>query len=348
MPERILFVDDDTKILTSIRRMLGRKYDIVTATSAKEGLSLIATAPPFALVISDIRMAGMDGLKFLAMLRKNDPQRILMVLTGYADLENALSAVNNGHVFRILSKPITQQDLEKAIDDGLRQRRLLLDQQEIVFLRRLKDAMEGIITGFGILVEARDPYTAGHQRNVTGLAVAIAETMGMSHDHIQGLRLAAGVHDIGKLYVPAEFLNRPGRLTPEELAIIKAHPNVGYSILSPVEFPWPIAEMVRQHHERLDGGGYPLGLSGDDILPESRILAVADVVDAINSHRPYRPGKGINAAMAEIRTGSGIIYDRDAVRACIKVFEEDRFTLAVTEGSPPYCDWLCSGLNPPP
>jgi len=339
MQERILFVDDDPKLLASVQRMLGGHYAVHTAPSATEGLEMVRAKGPFAVIVSDLKMPGMGGLEFLARVREEDPESIRMVLSGYADLENALDAVNNGYVFRIMAKPCSKETLEVALDAALEQRRLLRDREEVVALRHLRGAMDGIVIGFANLVEARDPYTAGHQRSVTGLAVALAESLGLERDRLQGLRLASGVHDIGKVYVPAEFLNRPGRLTSEEFAIIKSHPDVGYSILSPVAFPWPVADMVRQHHERLDGSGYPLGLAGDGILFESRIMAVADVVDAISSHRPYRPGRGIDYALDEIKKGSGTVYDPAVVEACLRLFHEEHYTLEVRGEGTPSCEW---------
>lgn len=174
-------------------------------------------------------------------------------------------------------------------------------------------------------VEIRDPYTAGHQRRVALLAEAIARDLGWSEDRIEGLRLGAIIHDIGKIYVPAEILNRPGRLTPQEFGIIQQHPQVGHDIVRRISFPWPVAEMILQHHERLDGSGYPDGLAGDAIVEEARILAVADVVEAISTHRPYRPALGPEKALAEIRSGRGGRYDPDIVDTCVRLFEEARF-----------------------
>ena len=171
----------------------------------------------------------------------------------------------------------------------------------------------------------RDPYTAGHQRRVGELAAAIAQELGLSDDKIHGLRLAASIHDLGKIKVPAEILAKPGKLTNIELMLIKAHAQAGYDILKDIAFPWPIATIVWQHHERLDGSGYPLGLKDDQILFESRIMAVADVVEAMASHRPYRPSLGMEATLAEIERGRGSAYDPAVVDACLKVIREGRF-----------------------
>lgn len=340
MTEKILFVDDDPKILTSVRRLLEGHFELHTAGGGTEGLQVLQDKGPFAVIVSDIKMPGMDGLAFLAKSRDISPESVRMVLTGYANLENAVDAVNSGYVFRFLAKPCSGENLHNAIDEALGQYTMLRDRAEMQTLRRLKDAMEGIITGFVNLVEARDPYTAGHQRSVTLLSVAIAESMGLDADRIRGLRFAASVHDIGKVYVPAEFLNRPGKLTDVEFAIIKTHPKVGFDILDPVDFPWPVSTIVHQHHERLDGTGYPLGLSGEDILLEARIMAVADVVDAISSHRPYRPGHGVAVALEEIRDNAGTHFDPAVVEACLHLFSDEKFTLDFKAGEGPSCEWL--------
>lgn len=191
---------------------------------------------------------------------------------------------------------------------------------------RLQRSMETTIEVVAGTLEQRDPYTAGHQRRVALLAEAMARRMSLSEDRVHGLRLAGLVHDLGKIYIPAELLSKPSRLTPIEYEMIKTHSQVGYDILKNVDFPWPIATMVVQHHERMDGTGYPNGLRGDDIIVEARILAVADVVESMMSHRPYRPTRGLDVALAEIERGRGTAYDPAAVDACLTLFRQDGFT----------------------
>ena len=189
--------------------------------------------------------------------------------------------------------------------------------------RGLEDAIQAIAA----TVEMRDPYTAGHQRQVAQLAAAIAAELGLPPERIHGIRLAGTVHDVGKVGVPAEILSKPGRLSTIEFDLIKQHPAIGYEILKDVEFPWPIAHMVRHHHERLDGSGYPDGLKGEQIQIDTRIIAVADVVEAMSSYRPYRPGLGIEKALAEIEEHSGELYDSQVVDACLRLFRERDFSL---------------------
>jgi len=191
--------------------------------------------------------------------------------------------------------------------------------------RKLQEILEGTINALSSTVEMRDPYTAGHQRRVTHLACTIAKEMGMSEERINTLSLAARIHDLGKINVPAEILSKPGRLSKIEFAMIENHAQVGYDILKEIDFPWPIARMVFQHHERMDGSGYPQRLKSDDILPEARILVVADVVEAMSSHRPYRPALGIDKALEEISQNRGVRYDSGVVDVCLKLFAEKRF-----------------------
>jgi len=191
---------------------------------------------------------------------------------------------------------------------------------------KLRKITGATIQAMAQTVEVRDPYTAGHQKRVADLARAIATRMGLSSDRVDGIRMAGAIHDIGKISVPAEILSKPGLLTPLEFSLIKTHAQIGYDILKDIEFPWDIATMVLQHHERLDGSGYPQGITGERILLEARILIVADVVEAMASHRPYRPSLGMDKALEEIKDKKGRFYDPDVVNACLQLFTENKFT----------------------
>ncbi len=208
-----------------------------------------------------------------------------------------------GNVVDITERKQAEEGMKEAID-------------------RLHSVLEHTIYAFASTIEKRDPYTAGHQRRVAQLALVIAEEMGLPREECRGIYMAGLVHDIGKISVPAEILSKPGRLTDVEFGMLKAHPQVGYDILKEVDFPWPLAEIVLQHHERLDGSGYPQGLKDGEILLGARILAVADVVEAMASHRPYRPALGIDVALEEISRGKGIFYDPRVVDTCIRLFGE--------------------------
>ena len=192
-------------------------------------------------------------------------------------------------------------------------------------LTKVKNLLEQTVNVLASTVEMRDPYTAGHQRRVAILACAIAREMGLSEQQIEGLRITALIHDIGKIYVPAEILSKPGALTLTEQRLIQTHPQMGHDVLRRVDFPWPVARIVLQHHERWDGSGFPRGLAGEEILLEARILGVADVVEAMSSHRPYRAARGIPEALKIVSENSGILFDPQVVKACLTVFYRRNF-----------------------
>ena len=193
-------------------------------------------------------------------------------------------------------------------------------------MKKLKKTLNATVTALASTVETRDPYTAGHQGRVAQLACAIGQEMELSKDLIEGLRVMGYLHDIGKIAIPSEILCKPGKLGEYEMHIIKGHPLIGHDILKEIEFPCQVAQVVLQHHERLNGTGYPSGLLGQDILLEAKILSVADVIEAMASHRPYRPAVGLEKALEEILENDGILYDSDVVRACLNLFTEKSFT----------------------
>ena len=195
------------------------------------------------------------------------------------------------------------------------------------YVSKLEMAVLGTVQVASSMVEMRDPYTAGHERRVGEIAAAIGRKMHLENHCIDGLRIIGQVHDIGKIGIPAEILSKPGRLSRSEMDLIREHSQKGYEILKSVEYPWPIADAVLQHHERMDGSGYPQGLSGDQIGIEARIMAVADTIEAMSAHRPYRAGLGLDAALNEIERGNGIQYDTATSEACLTLFREDRYEL---------------------
>ncbi|MCE5211275.1 MAG: HD domain-containing protein [Deltaproteobacteria bacterium] len=194
-------------------------------------------------------------------------------------------------------------------------------------LDTLKNSVNTTINVMASAVEARDPYTAGHQIRSANLACAIAEEMGLPREKIDGIRMAGSIHDIGKLSIPAEILTKPTKLTNLEFSLIKEHSLIGYEMLKHVESPWPLAQVIYQHHERIDGSGYPRNLKGNEILIEARILAVSDVVESMASHRPYRPSLGIEAALEEIEKNKGILYDTAVADACLRLFKDNKYSL---------------------
>jgi len=195
-------------------------------------------------------------------------------------------------------------------------------------LEKLQRTLEETVVVLAAMIEKRDPYKAGHHQRVARLARAMAEEMGLNEERIEAIRVTAAVHDVGMIDVPAEILYKPRQLREGELGMVKAHPQVGYDLLRTVEFPWPVAPILLQHHERMDGSGYPRGLAGANILLEARILAVADVVEAMSSPRSYRPALGTNKALKEIVQYRGILYDPDVVDACFTLFADKDFTFS--------------------
>lgn len=216
------------------------------------------------------------------------------------------------------------EELANDLSYGILNLRTRVEHEQHATL--LRQSLEQSIQTIAATVEARDPYTAGHQHRVSELATAIAGEMQLSEEQVQGIHLAAIIHDLGKIHIPAEILSKPGKLNNIEFMLIKTHPEEGYNILKDVKFPWPIADIILQHHEKLDGSGYPQGLKGDEILLEAKIICVADIVEAMSSHRPYRASLGIEPALEEIRRGRGIWYDASVVDACLKLFHDNRFS----------------------
>jgi putative nucleotidyltransferase with HDIG domain len=234
----------------------------------------------------------------------------MVVLTRFAALAN--TALTNAKLSALAEQA---QDERKRIEEQLRRNN---DQLQEMFI--------AMVNALALAIEMKDPYTAAHQRWVTRLACVIAGEMNLPKEQVEGLHMAGLIHDIGKMDVPTEFLIKPGLLSEIEYEAIKVHPQSGYDIVRQIAFPWPVAQIILQHHERMDGSGYPQGLAGVEILLEARILAVADVVEAMASHRPYRDAHGLELAMEEISRNRGSLYDPEVVDACLRVFKEQRFT----------------------
>lgn len=228
----------------------------------------------------------------------------------------------NATVIEWNKKPATLNFLNEITE------RKLLEEERIVNYNRIKKTLQAAVQSIALLVETKDPYTTGHQERVSQLAQAIAKEMDLTEDQQDFVSTASIIHDLGKVSVPSELLSKPTKLSDLEFNIIKVHSQAGYNILKDIDFPWPVADVVLQHHERMDGSGYPQHLQGEDILLEARILAVADVVEAISSHRPYRPALGIKSALDEISKNQGILYDANVVDACLKLFRENDFAFS--------------------
>ena len=364
MLERIAFVDDEELVLGTLIRIFEREpYEIFTFDTPLKAIEEMEKHP-FCVVVSDQMMPEMDGTTFLGQVRERWPDTVRILMTGYAETETVIKAINQGSVFRFVSKPWEIRELKQTVKDAVGHYRLVNEHRELTrlteeqnrelielnqglekrvqsrtrqlrnneeelkkTLAQLRKSLEATIQALALTAEARDPYTAGHQRRVADLSRAIAQKLDLPLDQVDGIRMAGSIHDLGKIYIPFEILNKPGKIRANEFELIKSHPEVGYDILKTIDFPWPVAQIELQHHERLDGSGYPFGLKGDEILLEARILAVADVVESMSSHRPYRPALGIEKALAEIKAGRGTTFDARVVDACMGLFEEDGYTL---------------------
>jgi PAS domain S-box-containing protein len=228
----------------------------------------------------------------------------------------------NAAVIEWNKKPATLNFLKDITE------RKLLEEERIEGYNRIKKILQATVQSIALLVETKDPYTAGHQERVSDLARMIAKEMGLTADLQDFVSTASIIHDLGKVSVPSELLSKPTKLTELEFNLIKVHSQAGYNILKDIDFPWPVADVVLQHHERMNGSGYPKHLQGEAILLEARILAVADVVEAISSNRPYRPALGISSALDEISKNKGILYDANVVDACLKLFREKNYTFS--------------------
>lgn len=332
---KILAVDDtpaSLRLLTDILKDEG--YEVRAAISGELALRAAILNPP-ELVLLDIRMPEMDGFEVCRRLKASQATQDVPVIfvSAASETEEKVRGFELGAV-DFVTKPYQRDELLARVRTHLELNRLrhhledLVDERTVELReseRKLRASLLESITALAAIVEMRDPYTAGHQRRVAELAVAIAREMKLSDEMIEGIHLASVVHDVGKIRVPAEILSKPGRLTELEFGLIKEHAQNGFEILKTIEFPWSIAQIVLQHHERMNGSGYPRGLSGEQILLESRIVTVADVVESMISHRPYRAGLGLEAALAEIENNKGSLFDAAVVDACVRVFREQDF-----------------------
>ncbi|MFZ1986241.1 MAG: HD domain-containing phosphohydrolase [Desulfatitalea sp.] len=301
----ILIVDDNATNIDLLVNTLKDENRLGIAKSGPKALDFATKQKPD-LVLLDIMMPEMDGYEVCKRL-KADPQTAaipVIFITALSETVDKTRGFDLGavdyitkpfHAAEVNARVRTHLSLEE-MRRQLTSHNLLLAQKVEQKTVEIRNILNASISAMALMVEIRDPYTAGHQQRVAQLACAIAKKMGYTSDAIEGIRIAALLHDVGKIRIPVSILSRSGRLLEEEFKMIKIHPQVSYDILKNIPFPWPVAQMVRQHHERLDGSGYPQGLSGDEILPEARILGVADVTEANSSYRPYRPAHGIEAA----------------------------------------------------
>ncbi len=323
---RILLVEDnpgDARLIIEMLREHGNThFTINSVTSLYDGLEYLKK-DTFDLVLLDLGLPDCQGLNTLENMLPYTQDIALVVLTGLTDEEVGIQAVQNGAQDYLIKGQVNASLLARSIRYAMERKKTEKEIQAGYY--KLECVFEETVEALSSVLGQRDPFTQNHQRNVTKLACAIAEKMELSQDRIKGLRLAGSLHDIGKISIPAEILIKPSRLTNAEYRIVKIHARIAYDILKKVEFPWPIADIVLQHHERLDGSGYPQGLKNGEILLEAQILVVADVVEAMSSHRPYRPAPGIEKALAEIKKNRGRLYGSRIADVCLKLFKENGF-----------------------
>jgi HD-GYP domain-containing protein (c-di-GMP phosphodiesterase class II) len=320
---------------------------------------------PYAVAFLDLNMPpGPDGRWTAAKINELDPNINIVMVTGYRSTDNGLQEPRSAFSKNLLylQKPFHRREIiqfatalstkwqaEKELQALHANLEILVEKRNIELIEsnlllkieidkgkrmqqelqqsfeNLKKVMDATIQAIAMMVEKRDPYTSGHMQRVSSLTRAIAEEIGLPEQQIEEAYMAAAIHDIGKISLPAEILAKPIPLSDIERSLIQAHPQAGYDILVGIEFPWPLAEIVLQHHERMDGSGYPQGLSGDSILEAARIIGVADVVETMSSHRPYRPSLGIDKALEEITKNRGVLYDPPVVDACLKLVNDKKF-----------------------
>lgn len=301
----------------------------------------------------------MSGVQFFAQAKEIFPDAVRILLTGYADSDAIIEAINKGGVHLYFTKPWHEEEILLHIKQSLSKVEILAENKRLVELvqdknkeltqlnkklekkamektkdlliqtEKLKDSyrksqiiLDGIVKTLSKIIETRDPYTSGHEDQVAKIACKIAREMKLPEEQVSFIHIAATLHDIGKISVPSEILTKPSALSNLEREIIKTHCKVANDVLVNIEFPYPVAEVIYQHHERIDGSGYPRGLKGDQIALEARIIGVADVIDAMASYRPYRPALGVDAAIEEIVKQKGITYDPTVVDACLKVYKK--------------------------
>lgn len=325
----ILVVDDAPSVRKTLQEAIEYfGYHCTVAENSGMALKYLETNKDVDVALVDFKMPGMDGGELCERIKAKHDTDVLMITGSIGDFSYT-DAIGKG-ASDFIQKPISIRELQLRLIQILDHRNVLSDlkksnERQKVALLNLRKSFGSIIQVLTSMTEVRDPYTAGHQRRVADLAIAIATDLKLPSFQIEGIRMAALVHDIGKIGIPAEILAKPSKLTHFEFELIKGHSLIGFDLLKEIDFPWPIDRIVLQHHWRLDGTGYPEPIGLEGFLMESRIIGVADMVEAMVSHRPYRPALGIDKALEEIRLNSGKLYDPAVAESCLKLFERKKF-----------------------
>ncbi len=322
--KRILVVDDELSYRAVVSQMLRKfGYDVETSAAPADAYEKVM-ASDFDVVLSDIRMDGGDGLQLMRKCLKSRSELDFIIMTAHSADYSYKDIIDAGAA-DFIAKPFISGELEAKLDRLAHEKRTLslLEEAKRQLERsniELQQTLMGTVKSLASAISLKDPYTAGHQDRVADLSRAVAERIGLDAGQVKAVHVAGILHDIGKISVPSEILSKPTRLKPAEMDLVRDHPRSGHEIIAGVNFPWPIAEIILQHHERLDGSGYPQGIKGNEILPAAKIIAVADVVEAMMSHRPYRAALGLEMALGEISGRRGILYDPVVVDACVELF----------------------------
>lgn len=339
---KILLVDDERSIRKTLTLFLEiENHKVESASNVEDALALLVNNT-YDLIISDVIMSGKSGLDLLKSVRDTGLDTPVIIMTGEPTVETAVLGIQY-QASDYLSKPVERHEFLRVIRRVLDVKQLVDDKKQLEIENEqyqknlealvenrtaaLIEASAGVVSLLAKVIEYRDPYTAGHQRRVGNLAAEIALNMNLSAKQIEDVRIIGYVHDVGKIVVPSEILSKPGRISDVEMALIKEHAQAGYEMLIEAGLPKEYALAVGQHHERYNGTGYPNKLSHKDVLLESKILVVADVVEAMISHRPYRPARTLETAMEEIEQNKGILYDPDVVNACIRLLKQKNYTV---------------------
>ena len=337
---KILIVDDEKSIRSTFKIFLAKEgHEVFLAEDVSSAIK-IAEKEDLDLIVTDIIMPKSTGLELLNAIKSENNEIPVIIMTGEPTVDTAKEAVKN-NAQDYLIKPVTKDSLLKTVSYALDKKRLTDEKkqleienqkyrdnlEELVVKRTeaLQKAVNGTVETISKILEQKDPYTAGHERRVGALALAIAKKMNLDEEKQKQIYFAGYLHDIGKLSVPSEILSKPGKITKGEFGVIKEHVNSGYELTKEIELSWPISDIILQHHERMDGSGYPNGVKGNQIQLEARILAVSDVIEAMTAHRPYRPGFSIEKALDEIKKNAGKLYDKEVSKAAIELFEKDKY-----------------------
>lgn len=326
--ERVLVVEDNPGDARLVRELLVEggipARDIVRVERLGDALATL-TSTTFDAALLDLNLPDSAGLDTLRQLLAAASDLAVVVLTGLADEAVGLLAVEEGAQDYLIKDQVNGDGLTRSLRYAVERRRLVQERQHT--LTRMRNALMNVVTNIARAIDDRTPFKSGHQQQVTGIAIAIAQAMALPDTIIETLRLAGLVHDVGMVAIPGDILCRPLQITSAEFKILQTHPGVGYELLADAELPDGVAEVVRQHHERLDGSGYPDGLCGDAIRLEARILAVADVLEAMLAPRAHRPAPGLAAALAELTDHRGSRYDPAVVDTCLGLIDKGRLPL---------------------